>query len=84
MKHNIFKNVSGLFIAVSLLLSGSCTKDGGSMDLDGETDVLSFALNGIEGEIDLREAVLTVPVAPDCDLSAMTVTALELSEGAEA
>ena len=84
MKHNIFKNASGLFIAVSLLLSGSCTKDGGSMDLDGETDVLSFALNGIEGEIDLREAVVTVPVAHDCDLSAMTVTALELSEGAEA
>ena len=85
MKFDIINNIFRIALPALLLLSGSCTKEKTSgLELDADVSVLSFALDEYQGEVDLQTSVISVPVPADCDPSAMTVTELEIPEGAEA
>ena len=84
MKHNILKYILILFFPELLLPSGSCTREESGLDLNAGVDVLAFSIDDYAGEADKKSAVISVPVPAGLDPSAMTVTVLELSEGAEA
>ena len=85
MKFDVINNIFRIALPALLLLSGSCTKEKTSgLELDADVSVLSFALDGYQGEVDLQASAISVPVPADCDPSAMTVTELEIPEGAEA
>ena len=85
MKFDVINNIFRIALPALLLLSGSCTKEKTSgLELDADVSVLSFALDEYQGEVDLQASAISVPVPADCDPSAMTVTELEIPEGAEA
>lgn len=70
--------------AVILLLAAGCSKEKEGMTLDCDTFVEAFAIDEMEGMADPVSNEITVTVPEDYDVTAMTVTTLVLSEGAQA
>lgn len=84
MKNYAFYSLLTAGIAVLLTLTACDDDNRSDLQLDGETEITAFALDGYEGTIDLSAGTIIVPLPEVYDTSAMTVTALALSEGATA
>lgn len=85
MKSRINKIYSLLCTFVLLMAATGCNDDNRSdLQLDGDTWITSFSVDGYEGEIDNSSQTITVPLPETYDTDAMTITSLAMSEGAEA
>lgn len=77
-------NILLLLAAAALLLAG-CVKEREQFVPDGDTAILSLTLDEeYNGDIDRVTGKVTVAVPSGYDASEMTLTGMELSEGAEA
>lgn len=70
--------------ACLLAALAGCAKQESDFDVSGNVDVLAFAIDGYPGDIDLSANTITVALPQIYETDAMTVTALEVTEGAEA
>ena len=83
MKLNIKQFAAMLFAVVTVLAVAGCDDDNTSdLRLDGDTWLMSFALDGYEGIIDNTAKTVKVGVPEIYDARAMEVTAITASEGA--
>ena len=80
------KRIYSFLLAFVLMAVGmtSCNDSNTSdMRLDGDCLVSAFSMDDYEGKIDLTARTITVNVPETYDVSAMKITALSLSDGAE-
>lgn len=80
------KRISSLLWNMVLLtaLSGCGDDNRSALQLDGDTWITAFELDQYAGVIDRAGKTITVALPETYDTDAMTVTAIEVSEGAEA
>ncbi|WP_308756500.1 DUF4960 domain-containing protein [uncultured Bacteroides sp.] len=80
------KRISSLLWSMVLLtaLSGCGDDNRSALQLDGDTWITAFELDQYAGVIDRAGKTITVALPETYDTDAMTVTAIEVSEGAEA
>lgn len=84
---SILNKISLLLLASAVMfIASGCSDDNKSdLQLDGDTWVSSFTLDGnYSGVIDRSTKTITVGVPEVYDTDAMTVTAIEVSDGAQA
>lgn len=82
---NTIKHINQvLFIALSLIFLVGCSDSEPSLQLSGDTWLKTLMLDEFQGEIDNSTKTVLVEVPVDYDTDAMKVTAIEVSEGAEA
>lgn len=85
MKAYIYKLYFSFLALLMLAISGCNKDDKSSLSLNGDTFIEKIVLDEqYEGEIDNKNASITVGVPFGYDTKAMTVSQLALSEGAEA
>ncbi len=70
-------------LSIFSVMAASCSEDSPALRLGGETELLSFAADGISGIIDGAAKTVTVPVSETYDTGNMEITAVSASEGAE-
>ncbi len=80
------KRISSLLWSMVLLtaLSGCGDDNRSALQLDGDAWITAFELDQYAGVIDRAGKTITVALPETYDTDAMTVTAIEVSEGAEA
>ena len=80
------KRISSLLWSMVLLtaLSGCGDDNRSALQLNGDTWITAFELDQYAGVIDRAGKTITVALPETYDTDAMTVTAIEVSEGAEA
>lgn len=81
MKTIINKTV---FLLGLMMLLGSCNDDNLGLQMDGECWLTNFQIDGYDGIIDNANMTVTVGIPEAYDADAMEVTAIAVSEGAEA
>lgn len=82
---SIFHKISFWMIGgLAVILSAAGCDDNHESDLrlNGDTHIIALALDNYEGDIDRKAQTVTVGVPESYDTKAMTVTELQLSEGA--
>lgn len=75
------KNIFAVCLSCLVLLFTACQKSG-DLNLIGDCQITALALNDIDGVIDPIAKTIVITVDKDYDRSLMTVTRLEISEGA--
>lgn len=79
----ILKHILYLVLPALTLATHSCDSDNTSdMLLDGGTSIEAIKVSGFDGVIDNTAKVVSVNVSTDIDLTALTVDAITLSDGA--
>lgn len=79
MKHTI----DILFFALAVLFTAGCTRENERLACSGDTEILALTLDGeYEGTINRKTGSITVAIPTGYDASAMTLSTLELSDGA--
>lgn len=78
------KSIMKFAVVAAAMLASACTKHGPSMDLDGDTYLLSLCIGGYDAVIDHSARTAEIEVPEGFDLSAMEITSIEISEGASA
>lgn len=78
--------IGSLLCGIMLMIAvAGCSDDNKSgLQLEGDTWITAFALDNYTGTIDRSNKTITVALPETYDTDAMKVTAIELSEGAEA
>ena len=82
MKKTIYMRFAAA-LSIFSVMAASCSEDSPALRLGGETELLSFAADGISGIIDGAAKTVTVPVSETYDTGNMEITAVSASEGAE-
>ena len=85
MQTKIKNTIKALFAAILLTGSTACTDDNVSdLQLSGDCSIEALTLDNYEGKVDLASRTVTVNLPETYDTREMTLTELQLSEGAAA
>lgn len=77
------KHVKYIFLSLGLpFLMSSCNDDDTTLNLDGDTKIVSIKISGQEGVVDNRAHTVAVEMPVGTDLSSLKVDEIKLSEGA--
>ena len=78
-------NITALFALLLMLCLGACDSDNVSnLQLSGDCTIEVLSLDNYEGKVNMATRTVTVNLPETYNTSAMTVTDLQLSEGAVA